>query len=446
MVLSEKEAKALCEKLLSHVKADDAEVRVQGNVDSHLRFAANAVTTSGRREDVEIRVSVWIDQKKGSASTNELDEASLQAVVAQAEALARVSPVDVEYVPTLGPQQYRPARGYVEATTSIPLAERARAIGDIIAACEKDQVVGAGFHQASGSLRTGTTKHGNFYQHRSSVAGLSVTARTRDGSGSGYFARNHFDVAKLDAARIAREAIQKALRSREPRTADAGVYTVIMEPQAVADLLGFFHYFFDARSADEGRSPFSTPGNKTKLGERVFDERLNLYSDPWHPELPGSPVAQDGIPAEKVYLVRGGVLETLTYTRYWAKQKDKAATPGPVNTILESSAPAVSLDDMLKDTQKGLLVSRFWYIRTTDPRAAACTGLTRDGVWYIEDGKIQYPVRNFRFNQSILQMLVPGNVELIGVLERVGGPDGDAGLFPAVKVKEFHLTSLSEAV
>jgi predicted Zn-dependent protease len=446
MVLSEKEAKAVCDKLLSYVKGDDAEVSVRSSDDSHLRFAANAVATSGRRQDVEVGVTVWIEQKKASASTNELDEASLQAVVAEAEALARVSPVDVEYVPSLGPQRYEPVGGYVEATTSIALAERARAIGDVITACEKDQVVGAGFHQASGSLSAGATQPGNFYQHRASVAGLSVTARTPEGNGSGYFARNHFDVAKLDTARIAREAIQKALRSREPRTLDAGVYTVVLEPQAVADLLEYFPRYFDARSADEGRSPFSAPGNKTRRGERVFDERLNLYSDPWHPELPGSPAAQSGIPAQKVYLVRSGVLETLIYTRYWAKKKDKEPTPGPVNAILESSAPPVSLEDMVKDTQRGLLVSRFWYIRTVEPRTAAYTGLTRDGVWYVENGKIQYPVRNFRFNQSLLQMLAAGNVELVGAPERVGGPNGDAGLFPALKVKQFHFTSLSEAV
>jgi predicted Zn-dependent protease len=446
MSLGEAEARTLCQKLLSYVKAEDAEVSVQSTTESHLRFAANTVTTSGRREDLNVRVTVWIDQKKGSASTNETDDASLAAAVKQAEQFARVSPVDIEYLPTLGPQQYRPVEGYIKATTNISPAERAKAIGDVIAACEKDDVLGAGFHQAQGSSNAGATKHGNFYHHRSSVVGLSLTARTRDGSGSGYFARNHFDVARLDTARIAREAVQRGLRSREPRMLDAGVYTVILEPQAVTDLLAFFAHEFDARSADEGRSPFSAPGGRTKLGEKAFDKRLDLYSDPWHPELPGSPVTQDGIPAQKLYLVQKGILETLTYTRYWAKKKEKEPTPGPVNAILESSGAPVSLEDMVRDTQKGLRVSRFWYIRTVDPRAAACTGLTRDGVWYIENGKIQYPVRNFRFDQSILQMLAPGNVDLIGAPERVAGLGGDAALMPALKVKEFHFTSLSDAV
>ncbi|MBI3950496.1 MAG: hypothetical protein HY314_08590 [Acidobacteria bacterium] len=252
-----------------------------------------------------------------------------------------------------------------------------------------------------------------------------------------------------ETARIAREAIRKALDSRHPRTLEPGVYTVILEPQAVADLLSFFAFAFDARSADEGRSLFSAPGAKTKLGEKIFDQRINLYSDPWHPELPGSQSAQAGIPAQKIYLVRNGLVENLIYSRFWAQQKGKEPTPGPVNGIMESSAPPVSVEEMIRTTARGLLGGRFWHIRTVDPRTALLTGLTRDGVWYIENGKIQYPVRNFRFNQSIIQMLAPGNVEMIGAPERVGsseGQGGSASLLPALKVKEFHFTSQSEAV
>lgn len=448
-MLSEQETRAICEKLLSAVTADDATVGVGSEDYAHLRYAANAFTTSGRRENATVSVTVWVDQKKGTVVTNELDDTSLRAVVEQAEQLARRSPVDREYLPTLGPQTYKPAHGYVEATAHIPLAARAKAINEVITACEQERVIGAGFHQARGSASAQATKHGNFAYERSSLASLSLTARTPDGSGSGYFLRNHIDVAKLDTGRITRQAIQKALRSRNARTLDPGMYTVVLEPQAVADLLAFFPFTFDARNADEGRSPFSAPGGKTKLGERMFDERLNLSSDPWHPELPGSQAAQAGLPAQKFDLVRNGVLETLIYSRFWAKQKQKEPTPGPVNAIIESSAPPVSLDDMIKDTARGLLVSRFWYIRSVDPRTALLTGLTRDGVWYIEQGQVQYPVRNFRFNQSILQMLAPGNVDLIGAPERVGSSEAQGSnslLLPALKVKQFHFTSQSEAV
>ncbi len=446
MLLTEKETKGICERLLGHVKADDAVVNVASEDYAHLRFAANGFATSGRRENAMASVTVWIDEKRGSAGANALDHASLKRAVAEAERLARLAPIDHEYLPTLGPQSYKPAGGYVEATANISLSARAKAMDEIIRACEKEGVIGAGFHHASGTAAGSATKHGNFHYRRSSLVGLSVTARTTDGGSSGYFLRNHFDVAKLDTARIGWEAIQKALTSKNPRALEPGVYPVILEAQAADDLIKFS---FDARSADEGRSPYSAPGGKTKLGQTIFDERLDVYSDPWHPELPGSSSAQDGLPAQRVYFVRHGVLENLENSRYWAKEKGREPTAGPVNSIVESSAPAASVEEMIHATQRGLLVSRFWYIRSVDPRSALFTGLTRDGVWFIENGKIQYPVRNFRFNQSLLELLAPGNVEMIGAPERVSGSETQgrgASLTPALKVKKFHFTSSSEAV
>ena len=392
MLLTEKDARAICEKLMSYVKADDAIVSVNSENYGHLRFAANAFTTSGARENVSVGSTVWIGGKRGSASTNEIDDESLKSTVALAEQLARISPVDREYMPTLGQQNYKPVEGYAEATSNISLTSRAKTINDAIAACEKAKVIGAGFHQARGGAGASLTKNGNFIYDRSSLVSLGMTARTADGTSSGYFLRNHFDVTKLDTARVANEAIRKALDARNPRVLEPGVYPAILEPQAVADLVGQLVFSFDARSAEEGRSPFSAPGGKTKVGEKIFDERINVYSDPWHPELPGSKSAQGGLPAQKIYLVRNGVLENLVYSRYWARQKSKEATPGPVNSIIESSAPPVSVDDMIKSMDRGILLGRFWYIRGVDARTALQTGLTRDGIWYIEKGKIQYPV------------------------------------------------------
>lgn len=449
MLLTEQEARALTEKLLSYVRADDAIVSVNSENYSHLRFAANAFSTSGARKNTSVGVTVWIDKKRGASSTNEIDDASLRAAVAQAEEIARISPVDREYLPTLGRQTYKPVAGYSEATSNISLQDRARAINNVIASCERAGVIGAGFHQARGAVNGSATKNGNFNYERSSLVSLSTTARTPDGGSSGYFLRNHFDVHKLDVKRVAQEAIRKALEGRRPRTLEPGVYPAILEPQAVADLLSFFAFSFDARSADEGRSPFSLPGGKTKVGQQVFDERINIYSDPWNPELPGSQAAQAGIPAQRIQLVRNGVLENLTYSRFWAKQKDKQPTAGPVNSIMDSSAPPATLAEMISKTERGILLGRFWYIRGVDPRTALQTGLTRDGIWYIERGKIRYPVKNFRFNQSLMALLAPGNVEMIGAPERVGSAEGQgnsAALLPALKVKEFHFSSQSEAV
>jgi predicted Zn-dependent protease len=449
MLLTEKDGRTMCEKLLSYVKADDAIVSVNSENYGHLRFAQNSFTTSGARENVTVNVTVWIDNKRGAASTNEVDDESLKGVVALAEQLARIARVDREYMPTLGKQTYKPIDGYAEATSNISLTTRAKTINDVISACEKAKVIGAGFHQARGIAGATATKNGNFIYERSSLVSLSTTARTPDGTGSGYFLRNHFDVAKLDTPRVANEAIRKALNSRNPRVLEPGVYPAILEPQAVADLLGFFAFGFDARSAEEGRSPFSAGDGKTKVGQQVFDERINIYSDPWHPDLPGAQSAQGGIPTQKIYLVRNGVVENLIYSRFWAKQKGKEPTPGPVNNIMESSKSPSALEDMIKSMDRGLLLGRFWYIRSLDPRTVTQTGLTRDGIWYIEKGKIQYPVKNFRFNQSVIQLLAPGNVDMIGKPERVGTSEGQGGnslLLPALKVKQFHFSSQSEAV
>jgi predicted Zn-dependent protease len=447
MLLTEQEAKSLTAKILSMSKADDASASVSSNKQSHLRFAANNVLTSGTRITRNASVTVWIDGKRGSASTNDLDDASLRAMVDQAEAIARTSPIDREYVPTLGKQTYKPTNGYLEATADLSLTDRARQIGAILIELEKSKVIGAGFHSANSQAGGTATKNGNFDFERTTGVGLSITSRTPDGSSSGYFLRSHNDIAKLDTMRIARESIRRAVDGRNARVIDPGVYTVIFEPQATVDLFGGIAFGFNARNAEEGRSVYSSSEGKTKLGEKVFDEKLVIYSDPWHPDLPGSQSAHAGIPAERITLVKDGVIENLIYNRFWAKQKGKQPTPGPVNTIMDTKAKYATIEEMIKSTERGILVSRLWYIRQTDPRTASSTGLTRDGVWWIENGKIAYPLKNFRFNQSTTRTLGPGNVLMIGKPERVGSSEGGGGsLMPALKLKEFNFTSQSEAV
>ncbi len=443
MLLNETEAKQITDKILSFVKADDAQVSVGSEKYSYSRFAANAFLTSGNSVERSANITVWIKGKRGASSTSDLSEASLKAMVEQAEKVAEISPVDKEYLPTLELQKYKASNSFSDATADISLENRAKKISEILKQSEKAGVISAGFHEARAIASAFATKNKNFGFERRTYASLSITARTPDGTSSGYFQRSAIDINNLDTERIANESIRKTVEGRNARTVEPGVYTVILEPQAVEDLGGIASQF-NARLAEEGRSPFSAGEGKTKLGQKIFDERINILSDPWNALVPDSPSAQSGIPAAKIYLVKNGRLENLVYNRFWAAQKNTEPTPGPVNTIMESSEKPSSIEEMIKSTKKGLLVSRFWYIRTTDPRTASSTGLTRDGVWMIEDGKIAYPVKNFRFNQSMIQMLAPGNVEMIGTPERIGG--GNASLIPALKIKEFNFTSQSEAV
>jgi predicted Zn-dependent protease len=333
------------------------------------------------------------------------------------------------------------ARGFARATADVDVTARAGALQSALTACRGAQVIGAGFHSANAVARAAATANGNRRYFQSSLAGFSMTARSEDGTGSGYFAGDHFDVGRLDAAGIAARAVDKAVRSRAPKPIEPGTYPVILEHQAVSDLIGFLTNSFDARTADEGRSPFSAKGGGTRIGEALFDKRINLYSDPMHPELPAIPSTNEGIPATRLSLVKGGVLENLNYSRFWAAEKKRRPTPGPVNYILESAQPPTSVPEMIKSMKRGLLISRFWYVRLVDPRTIALTGLTRDGLWWIENGAIQHPVRNLRFNQSVLGMLAPWNVEAIGAPERQW-----PFMVPALKLSAFTFTSISDAI
>ncbi|NNE97409.1 MAG: TldD/PmbA family protein, partial [Pyrinomonadaceae bacterium] len=411
---------------------------------SHLRFARNAFLTSGNTVERGAGITVWINKRRGSSSTTDLADESLKAMVEQAEEIAKISPVDRQYLPTLGQQKYKESKRFSENTANVPLKDRAKSVSEILKKSDKAGVISAGFHEARAFAGGFATKNKNFNFEKSTYANLSITARTPDGKSSGYFSRSKIDLNELDTERIANESIRKAVEGRNARIIEAGVYPVILEPQAVADLVGRIAFQFNARRAEEGRSPFSEKGGKTKLGQQIFDKRVNLYSDPWNAEVPASSSAQAGLPAEKFYLVKDGVLENLTYSRFWAKRKNVKPTPGPVNAIFESGAKSIALEKMIENTEKALLIGRFWYIRTTDARTASVTGLTRDGVWMVENGKIAYPVKNFRFNQSLIGMLADGNVEMIGETERIGG--GRASLMPALKLKEFNFTSQSEAV
>ena len=445
-MLSEEEAKKICDTLLKLTKADDAIVSVSENIGGNQRFAANAFTTNGSSRERGFSITVWIDKRQGSASGTEFDEASLRRAVEQAEHLAKLSPVDVEYMPTLGPQKYKPVKGFASGTAEISLTWRAKEIGKILDQCDEAKVVGAGLFTAGAFATASATRHGNFEFERSSLASLSMSARTPDSTSSGYALHSHFDAGKLDISGVAKRAVDKALTGRAAQRLDPGVYPVILEPQAAADILRFFRGAFTARSADEGRSPMSAPEGKTLLGQPVFDPKINLYSDPWHPELPGSQSAQDGLPAETLYLIRSGLVENLVYSRFWAQKMGKQPTRGPVNQILESTGETHSLAEMIADTKRALLLTRLWYIRMVNPRTQLLTGLTRDGVWLVENGKIKHAVRNFRFNQSVMQMLAPGNVEMIGKPERVGDGGRGGSLVPALKLKAFTFSSASDAV
>ena len=443
-MLTRDEALQICETLLAHAKtagAEDAQVTVNSSTQSHARFADNRITTSGRADDLQITTTAWTGRRRGSVSGNDASATALKQMASDAVQIARVSPVHREYVPTLGPLDYEEGRSFAQSTAAVDVNARAAALDAVLESCRRAKVIGAGFHVANASASAAATANGNRRYFRSSEGTFSLTARTPDGTGSGYYAGDHFDLSRLDVRRIAEQAVNKAVRSQQPKAIEPGNYPVILEPQAVSDLMGFLVGSFDARSAEEGRSAFAAKDGKTRLGEKLFSERINLYSDPGHPEMPAAPVTGEGLPAIRLPLITKGALETLESSRYWARERKREATPGPVNFILESTQVPVPVEQMIKEMKRGLLISRFWYVRQVDPRTILLTGLTRDGLWLIENGEVRHPVRNLRFNQSVLAMLAPWNVEAVGAPVR-----RSPFMVPALKLASFTFTSMSDAI
>ena len=436
-IYTKEEARKILEKALSFSKADTCEINLSGYNSGNIRYARNTVSTSGYSSNQSLAVQSSFGKKSGTATIDEFDDASLEKVVRRAEELANLSPENPEFMEPLGPQTYDESISFSEATANISPEYRAEvAKSSIVPAAAKD-VTAAGFLNDSAGFSAMINSKGLFAYNQSTDVDFTVTMRTNDGTGSGWVSRDFNDVSKFEADEAAKTAIDKAVMSREAKAIEPGKYTVILEPAAASDLLRNMFRSLDARSADEGRSFMSAAEGANKLGQKIVDERVNIWSDPLNPEVPTSTWNQEGQPLKKTNWVENGVVKNLAYDRFWAKEKGVEPVPFPSNVIMEGGDQ--SLEDLIKSTKKGILVTRLWYIRSVDPQTLLYTGLTRDGTFYIENGQIKYPVKNFRFNESPIIML--NNLETLGKQVRING-----NLIPYMKVRDFTFTSLSDAV
>lgn len=436
-IYTKEEARKILEKALSFSKADACEINLSGRNSGNIRYARNTVSTSGYSSTQSLVVQSSFGKKVGTATIDEFDDASLEKVVRRAEELAQLSPENPEFMAPLGPQTYDESTTYKEATANITPEYRAEvASKSIVPASEKD-VTAAGFLDDSAGFSAMINSNGLFAYNQSTNVDFTVTMRTNDGTGSGWVTRDYNDISKFDASEASKIAIDKAVMSKGAQAIEPGKYTVILEPAAASDLLQNMFSSFNARSADEGRSFMSAQGGGNKLGQKIVDERVTIWSDPLHPDVPTSTWNGEGMPLKKTMWVENGVVKNLAYDRYWAGQQGVDPVPFPSNAIMAGGDE--SLEDMIKGTKKGILVTRFWYIRSVDPQTLLYTGLTRDGTFYIENGQIKFPVKNFRFNESPIIML--NNLESLGKQVRV-----DGNLIPYMKIRDFTFTSLSDAV
>jgi predicted Zn-dependent protease len=434
-ILTEQQAKAILDKVIALCEADECSAQLTGSTNGNIRFALNNVSTSGIVDDTELGVQVAFGKRVGTATINEFDDAALERVVRRAEDLARLAPENPEFMPAIGKQTYTPTPTYSAATAGITPEYRAKVAVDSIGPCKADDLIAAGFLEDGESFVAFANSNGNFGYQTSTNLDYTCTVRTADGSGSGWVGRNLTDASRFNAGNDIRTAIRKAKESADAKALEPGKYTVILEPHAAAGLISFMMFFFDARQADEGRSFLSKKGGGNKLGEQVYDPRV--------PDVPVMPWDDEGLPRKRMAIIDKGKIAALRYSRYWAKEKGKEADATPGNLIMSGGDKSTA--DLVRGTEKGILVTRTWYIRMVDPQTVLLTGLTRDGTFYIENGEIKYPLKNFRFNESPVIML--NNIDELGKPVRVSGDESPfAMMIPPMRLRDFTFTSLSDAV
>lgn len=440
-------SRAVLDDLLARVSKVDngaeAIAHLRASRAGNTRFARNRITSTGDHEQSELTLQIAFGKRHAAATTNQTHPSALDHLVATAIAMARVSPEDPEWMSALPPQTYVdvPAAND-EATAKLGPNDRVRMVTKAIETARSEGIVGAGFLAHSGEVLSMASTSGLYARCSSSTANLTMTARTNDGKGSGWSGAENVR-ADFDAEALMHRAAEKAKRSQNARALDPGRYTVILEPAAVADLLNFLFQALDARRADEGRSFFSNKAGGTRLGEKVLGD-ATVRSDPFDPMTPTDPFDWDGLPLAPSTWVDKGTIAALSYSRFWASKKEKKPT-GRHRSLHLLGGTTEKPEELLVGVKKGLLVTRFWYTRWVDPASLLVTGLTRDGVFLVEDGKIVSAVNNFRFNESPAVMLRNADGMTRGTQRVPLGWDFTVRV-PHLRTHEFNMASVSAAV
>ncbi len=450
---SRDEVKAITDKIFNMAGTEAAEVDFSGGERSATRFANSTITSSMVQFDRQVSVTIYTGARAGSASTRQFDDGSLKEMVTEAQGAAEKARENPEMAPlTPGPQDYISVDAALPSGVNFGPAERARLAKQSIDVSDKLGVVGSGYipkiHQTTCNANT----KGLFAYYQYAEAGFILTCRTPDATGSGWAGITGVkDTSLIDAVALTQTASQKALRSRKARALEPGRYTVILEPRANARFLSLMTGLFSARGVESpfGRNYFTgKDAGTTRLGEKVFSDAITIKSDVGNRILRQSPIGLDGLPSQPVTWINKGVLENLSYDRQWATRQKKPVTITPVNSNLVMEGSDMTLEQMIKSTRRGLIVTFFWYIRAVDQPTLLNTGMTRDGLFLIENGEIVGPVQNFRWNMS--PIVGYNNVTAIGkpvpihTGESYDGPG--TALVPPVRIEDFLMTSVSPAV
>jgi predicted Zn-dependent protease len=353
-IFTEAQAKAILDKVIALSKADECTAVLAGAIGGNIRYALNSVSTSGIVDNTELAVTVAFGKRVGTASINEFDDAALERVVRRAEDLARLAPENPEFMPAIGKQTYRASP---PSANPLPRSIRNSAPRSprIHRAVPWPSLIAAGFLEDGQGFQAIANSNGNFGYQRTTNFDYTCTVRTEDGRGSGWVGRNLKDAADFKADQDIRIAMRKATESAEAKALEPGKYTVILEPAAAAGLISFMMNFFDARSADEGRSFLSKKGGGNKLGEQVYDPRVTMIADPWHPDAPVLPWDNEGLPRERMAIIENGKVANLDYSRFWAQKQGKTAKASPGNLLMSGGDKSTA--ELVRGTKKGILVT-----------------------------------------------------------------------------------------
>jgi predicted Zn-dependent protease len=444
MPFSRQRAEQIFDKVLKYSTGDETEAMISSSSFALTRFANNIIHQNVSEESTTVSVRVVANGRMARASTNKFDEESTRQLCEGALALARLQPPDPDLLRMPGPQTYRAVNRFFAETAELSPATRAETVAGAIKRAEADHLTAAGVFSSGVLAYAQFNSRGLSAFHEETQSEFSVTMMGQESSGWAKKTSPHW--AELEPEELAERAAQKALSSREPREIAPGKYTVILEPAALLDLLGFLVLDFSGLAVHEQRSCFTG-----RVGEKVFGDNINLRDDVFHPSQTGAPFDGEGVSRQRVTLIKGGIVKNLVYARQTAHKMGKQPTghgfplpneygEAPLNLVMDGGRGTV--EDMVRSTPQGLLVTRFWYIREVDPYQKILTGMTRDGTFWIEDGQVRHGVKNLRFNQSVVELL--RQVEMMGQPQRTAGEESFEMVVPAVKVCEFNFSSLTK--
>jgi PmbA protein len=457
-MLSRDHAADIFDRIQKHSTADEVEVLFYGGRSALTRFANNAIHQNVEDENYGVSVRTVFGGRTARATSNKLDEESLKRVVQASETLSKVQHPDPDLlpVPAHGGKNDGPIPSrHFAATAAVTPEMRAEAVKKVVGIAHKHNITTAGIFSSGESIEGIFNSRGLSDWHSQTSSEVSITMLAADSSG--WQKANSPNVALLDAGTLAEVAASKAVESANPKEIPAGKYTVILEPAAVLDMAGFMFWDFGGLAILDQRSFLNN-----RVGTRVFGDNINIWDDASHPLQSNSPFDGEGMRRQRVQLVENGVVKRLVFARATAekmKHSEFKGTVGPVdptghgfpipnemgeapmNIVFDSPVKAKTVTEMMASTERGVLVTRLWYIREVDPYEKILTGMTRDGTFYVEDGKIRYGVRNFRFNESLIHML--SHVEEMGTPVRASGEESFDMVVPAMKVRDFNFTEVT---